>query len=117
MKVYCYERCSTCKKALNWLDEQGIAYEPIDIKGEHPSEKTLRDAYKKSGLSLKRFFNTSGQLYREMGLTQKLPQMSESEQLKLLASDGMLVKRPLVIAEDFVLLGFKEREWQAALQA
>jgi len=111
MKVYCYERCTTCKKALKWLDDRKITYELIDIKGEHPSEKVLRDAYKKSGVELKKFFNTSGQLYRQMELSKKLKDMSEDEQFKLLASDGMLVKRPLVITDKNVLLGFKETEW------
>ncbi len=112
MKVYCYERCTTCKKALKWLDENKISYELIDIKGNNPDEKTLREAYKKSGVELKKFFNTSGQLYRQMELTKKLPDMSEDDKIKLLATDGMLVKRPLVIDENKVLLGFKEAEWQ-----
>ncbi|MCR5595373.1 MAG: arsenate reductase family protein [Lachnospiraceae bacterium] len=116
MKVYCYERCTTCKKALKWLDTNGIKYELKDIKGDNPDLKTLKAAYKKSGQPLKKFFNTSGQLYRSMELTKKLPDMPEDEQLKLLASDGMLVKRPLVIADDFVLLGFKENEWQEKLK-
>ena len=114
-KVYCYARCTTCKKALKWLEEKGVAYEPIDIKEDHPDETTLRELYKKSGLPLKRFFNTSGQLYREMGLSGKLADMSEDEMLKLLASDGMLVKRPLLITDDVVLTGFKEEEWSRAL--
>ena len=112
MNVYCYARCSTCKKALKWLDENNISYETIDIKENHPDIETLREAYKKSGLPLKRFFNTSGQLYRSMELSKKLPDMTEEEQLTLLASDGMLVKRPMVLLEDAVLLGFKEAEWQ-----
>ncbi len=111
IKVYCYDRCTTCKKALNWLDEKGIKYELLDIKGQHPTEEQLKEFYKKSGLSLKRFFNTSGQLYRQMELTKKLPTMSEDEQLKLLATDGMLVKRPLVVTDEKVLTGFKEAEW------
>ncbi len=116
MKVYCYERCTTCKKALKWLDDNKISYELIDIKGNHPDEATLRSAYKKSGLELKKFFNTSGQLYRQMELTKKLPDMTEDEKFKLLASDGMLVKRPLVICDDTVLLGFKEAEWEEKLK-
>ncbi len=112
MKIYCYSRCSTCKKALKWLDENGIEYELTDIKEDNPNEETLRAAYEKSGLPLKKFFNTSGQIYRSMELSKKLPDMSEDEQFKLLASDGMLVKRPFVIGDDFVLLGFKEEEWQ-----
>ncbi len=115
VKVYCYSRCTTCKKALKWLDENKIDYELLDIKEEHPDEKTLRELYKKSGLPLKRFFNTSGQLYREMGLSKKLPDMSEDEMFKLLASDGMLVKRPLLITDDKVLTGFKEDDWREVL--
>ena len=116
IKVYCYNRCSTCKKALKWLDENGIAHEVIDIKEDHPDETSLREYYAKSGLSLKRFFNTSGMIYRDMGLSKKLPDMSEDEQFALLASDGMLVKRPLLIGDDFVLTGFKEAEWAEKLK-
>ena len=115
VKVYCYSKCTTCKKALKWLDDQKIGYETIDIKEDHPDEKTLRQLYQKSGLSLRKFFNTSGMLYREMELSKKLPDMSEDEMLKLLASDGMLVKRPLLITENKVLTGFKEAEWKEAL--
>lgn len=111
IKVYCYSKCSTCRKALKWLDDKGIKYESIDIKTEHPDENTLRMYYERSGLPLKKFFNTSGMQYREMGLSKKLPDMSEDEQLALLASDGMLVKRPLVVSDGFVLTGFKEEEW------
>ena len=111
IKVYCYNRCSTCKKALKWLDEKGIEYETVDIKTDHPDEKTLREYYAMSGLPLKRFFNTSGIPYRAMGLSKKLPDMSEDEQLTLLSTDGMLVKRPLVVGDGFVLTGFKEDEW------
>jgi len=114
IKVYCYSRCSTCKKALKWLDEQGIAYESVDLKTEHPDENTLKTLHVRSGLPLKRFFNTSGMLYREQQLSKKIPSMSDSEQYKLLSTDGMLVKRPLVVADDFVLVGFKEAEWQEA---
>ena len=117
IKVYCYDRCSTCKKALKWLEERGIAHEVIDIKNDHPSEDQLRAFYALSGLPLKRFFNTSGTLYREMELSKRLPELSEDEQFKLLAQDGMLVKRPLVIGEDFVLAGFKEKEWSERLEA
>lgn len=116
LKAYCYSRCTTCKKALKWLDENGTAYELIDIKENHPDEKTLREYYKKSGLPLKRFWNTSGIPYREMGLAKKLAEMSEDEQLSLLATDGMLVKRPLLVGEDFVLTGFKEAEWAEKLK-
>ena len=115
IKVYCYSKCSTCKKALKWLDEKGIFYESIDIKENHPDEETLRSYYKKSGLPLKKFFNTSGMFYREMNLSEKLPLMSEYEQMKLLASDGMLVKRPLLVTGDVVLTGFREAEWEEAL--
>ncbi|MBE6005787.1 MAG: arsenate reductase family protein [Lachnospiraceae bacterium] len=116
MKVYCYSRCTTCKKALKWLEEKGIAHEVIDIKADHPDEQALRAYYEMSGLPLKRFFNTSGIPYREMGLAKKLPSMSEDDQLALLATDGMLVKRPLVVGEDFVLTGFKPEEWEARLK-
>lgn len=115
LKLYCYNRCSTCKKALKWLDDKGIAYEAMDIKADHPDEETLRKYYCMSGLPLKRFFNTSAIPYREMELSQKLPDMSEDEQLALLATNGMLVKRPLVVGDDFVLTGFKENEWAEKL--
>lgn len=113
--VYCYSRCTTCKKALKWLDDNKIEYKLMDIKEDHPDEKKLRQFYKKSGLPLKRFFNTSGQLYRELELSKKLPDMSEDEMFQLLASDGMLVKRPLFINKDTVLTGFKEAEWSEVL--
>lgn len=115
LQVYCYDRCSTCKKALKWLDEKGVQYELLDIKGAHPDEASLMAFYEKSGLPLKRFFNTSGMIYREMELSKKLPDMSEEDQIRLLATDGMLVKRPLVIGDDFVLTGFKEAEWEKML--
>ena len=115
IKVYCYSRCSTCKKALKWLDDKNVDYKLIDIIEYNPDEKTLCQLYKKSGLPLKKFFNTSGQLYREMELSKKLPDMSEDEMLKLLASDGMLVKRPILITSEIVLTGFKEEEWEKAL--
>ena len=111
IKVYCYERCSTCKKALKWLQEQGVEHEVIDIKADHPDEKLLRKYHKMSGLPLKRFFNTSGMQYRELGLSKKLPEMSDDEQFALLATDGMLVKRPLLVGDGFVLTGFREPEW------
>ena len=111
MKVYCYSKCSTCRKALKWLDEKGVEHEVVDIKENHPDESALREYYSKSGLPLKRFFNTSGMQYRELGLSKKLPDMSEDEQLALLATDGMLVKRPLLVGDGFVLTGFKEAEW------
>ena len=116
IKVYCYSRCSTCKKALKWLEENGVEYAAIDIKADHPDESALREYYAVSGLPLKRFFNTSGIPYREMGLSKKLPEMSEDEQLALLATDGMLVKRPLVVGDGVVLTGFKEEEWAEKLK-
>ena len=116
IKVYCYSKCSTCKKALKWLDENGIKYDLLDIKADHPDEKSLREYYAASGLPLKRFFNTSGIQYREQNLSKKLPEMTEDEQLALLATDGMLVKRPLLIGDGFVLTGFKEDEWAAKLK-
>ena len=99
---------------MKWLDDHKIEYQLIDIKEDHPDEKTLRQLHKKSGLPLRKFFNTSGQLYREMELSKKLPDMSEDEMFKLLASDGMLVKRPLLITADKVLTGFKEDDWREA---
>ena len=113
--VLCYKKCTTCQKALKWLDAQGIPYTERPIKEENPSREELETWYKRSGLPLKRFFNTSGNLYKEMKLKDRLPQMSEEEQLDLLSSDGMLVKRPLVVGEYFVLTGFKEAEWKEKL--
>ncbi|MBO6304247.1 MAG: arsenate reductase family protein [Selenomonadaceae bacterium] len=107
----CYPRCTTCKKAEKWLNERGIVVTMRDIKENNPTEQELRSWCEKSGLPLKRFFNTSGQKYRELGLKDKLPAMSEDEQYALLATDGMLVKRPLFVDGDFVLVGFKEQEW------
>ena len=115
IKVYCYNRCSTCRKALKWLEEKGIEHEVIDIKSDHPDAATLRKYYEMSALPLKRFFNTSGIPYREKRKTKKLPEMSEDEQLTLLATDGMLVKRPLLVGENFVLTGYKEEEWAEKL--
>lgn len=115
VKVYCYAKCSTCKKALKWLDENGVEYQSIDIKEDHPDEATLRELHAKSGLPLRRFFNTSGQLYRGMELAKKLPEMSEDEMFRILALDGMLVKRPLLVAGDKVLTGFKEEFWRSVL--
>ena len=115
LKVYCYSRCTTCKKALKWLDDNGIKHEVIDIKENHPDEGALREYYARSSLPLKRFWNTSGIPYREMGLSKKLSEMSEDEQIALLATDGMLVKRPLLVGDDFVLTGFKEPEWTEKL--
>ena len=115
LKVYCYSRCTTCPKALKWLDEKQIPYELIDIKSDPPDEEALRRYYEISGLPLKRFWNTSGIPYREMELAKKLPSMSEDEQFRLLASNGMLVKRPFLVGDDFVLTGFKETEWTGKL--
>ena len=114
-RVYCYDKCTTCKKALAWLDANKIQYEKIDIKADHPDEVTLRKLHKKSGLPLKKFFNTSGILYREQKLSGKLPTMTEDKQFKLLASDGMLVKRPLLVCDDAVIPGFKEDAWRDAV--
>ncbi|MBO4845092.1 MAG: arsenate reductase family protein [Lachnospiraceae bacterium] len=111
INVYCYNRCTTCKKALKWLEDNGIEHKVIDIKEDHPGEKELKKYHKLSGLPLKRFFNTSGIQYRELKLSERLKDMSEDEQFALLASDGMLVKRPLLVGKDFVLTGFKEDEW------
>ena len=115
MLVLAYRKCSTCMKALNWLEENNIAFEERAIKEQNPTYEELKEWYEMSGMPLKKFFNTSGLLYKGMGLKDKLPQMSEEEQLRLLATDGMLVKRPLVVGEDYVLTGFKEKEWVAKL--
>ena len=115
VKVYCYPKCTTCKKAMKWLDDNGIEYKLIDIKEDHPDEKTIRAYYAMSGLPLRKFFNTSGMLYRELELSKKLPDMSEDEMFELLASDGMLVKRPLLVADKKVLTGFKEDDWREVL--
>lgn len=110
-----YPKCTTCKKAKKWLDDNGISYTDRHIKEENPTVDELKEWHKKSGLPLKRFFNTSGNLYKEMGLKDKLPVMSEEEQYELLATDGMLVKRPIVVTKDVVLTGFKESEWEDKL--
>ncbi|MCD8362291.1 MAG: arsenate reductase family protein [Lachnospiraceae bacterium] len=115
MLFICYPKCSTCKKAQKWLDEHGIKYEERHIAEENPSYEELKDWHSKSGLPLKRFFNTSGLLYKEMQLRDKLPAMSEEDQLKLLATNGMLVKRPLLIDGNTVLVGFRETEWNDKL--
>jgi len=112
MLFVCYPKCTTCQKARKWLDDNGIEYELRNIKDENPSEEELRKWHKMSGLPLKKFFNTSGLQYKSLNLKDKLPAMSEDEQYSLLASDGMLVKRPLVIAEDKVIVGFKEDEYR-----
>ena len=112
MLFICYPKCSTCQKAKAWLQERGVAFDERDIKQDNPTEQELRAWHEKSGLPLKRFFNTSGLQYKALGLKDKLPNMSEEEQLALLATNGMLVKRPLVVGDDFVLVGFKEAEWE-----
>ena len=111
VKFICYPKCSTCQKAKKWLDDNSIEYEPRDIKLNNPTIEELQIWYEKSGMHLKKFFNTSGLLYKSLDLKNKLPQMSDEAMLKLLASDGMLVKRPILIGDDFILLGFKESEW------
>ncbi|MGI1659950.1 MAG: arsenate reductase family protein [Desulfitobacterium sp.] len=116
MVFICYARCTTCQKAKKWLEEKGIAYEVRDIKGDNPTLEELRRWHAVSGLPLKRFFNTSGQQYKALNLKDRLATMSEDEQLTLLASDGMLVKRPILVDKDFVRVGFKEDEW-VTLQA
>lgn len=112
MKVLVYRKCSTCLKALKWLEVNQVVFDERPIKEENPSYEELKAWYEMSDLPLKKFFNTSGILYKQMNLKDKLKEMSEDEQLKLLATDGMLVKRPLVIGDDFVLTGFKEKEWE-----
>ena len=109
----CYPRCTTCQKAQKWLAEKGIAVDVRDIKENNPTAAELRKWHGLSGLPLKRFFNTSGLKYKELGLKDKLPAMSEDEQYKLLSTDGMLVKRPILVGDDVVLVGFKENEWLA----
>ena len=111
MKFICYPKCSTCRKAKKWLDEHNVEYTERHIADEKPTYDELKEWYEKSRLPLKKFFNTSGLLYKEMKLKDKLPSMSEEEQLRLLATNGMLVKRPILVAEDKILVGFKEAEW------
>ena len=111
MLVLVYRKCSTCLKALKWLEDHNVQFEERAIKEQNPTYEELKEWYQKSGMPLKKFFNTSGLLYKDLGLKDKLPMMSEEEQLRLLATDGMLVKRPLVVGEEFVLTGFKEKEW------
>ena len=116
LKFICYPKCTTCQKARKWLDENNIEYEFRDIKLENPGLEELTAWYKLSGLPLRKFFNTSGLLYKSMELKTKLPNMTDEEMLALLATDGMLVKRPLAIGDDFVLVGFKEAEWAEKLK-
>ena len=111
LKFICYPKCTTCQKAKKWLDDQGVSYTLRDIKQDNPTLEELTTWYQKSGLPLKKFFNTSGLLYKSLDLKNKLPTMTEQDMLTLLATDGMLVKRPLLIGADFVLVGFKEAQW------
>lgn len=115
MLVLVYRKCSTCQKALKWLEENKIDFTERAIVEDNPTYEELKEWYEKSGFPLKKFFNTSGLLYKDMKLKDKLTEMSEDEQLRLLATNGMLVKRPLVVGEDFVLTGFKEKEWEEKL--
>lgn len=116
MLVLVYRKCSTCLKALKWLEDNNIQFEERPIKEENPTYEELKAWYQMSGLPLKKFFNTSGLIYKDMQLKDKLPQMSEDEQLQLLSTNGMLVKRPLVIGKDFVLTGFREKEWEEKIK-
>ena len=116
IKFICYPKCTTCQRAKKWLDDNKIEYELRGIKLDNPTLQELTEWYKKSGLPLKRFFNTSGLLYKSLDLKNKLPTMTEDEMLKLLATDGMLVKRPIIIGADFVLVGFKEAEWMQKIK-
>ncbi len=116
LKFICYPKCTTCQKAKKWLDDNKIEYELRDIKQENPTLEELTEWYKKSGLPLKKFFNTSGLLYKSMDLKNKLPDMTEDEMLQLLSTDGMLVKRPILVGNDFVLVGFKEVEWNEKIK-
>ena len=111
IKYICYPKCTTCQRAKKWLDDKKIEYEIRDIKLDKPTFEELKEWHKKSGLPLKKFFNTSGLLYKSLDLKNKLPEMTENDMYKLLSTDGMLVKRPLIIGDDFVLVGFKEVEW------
>lgn len=111
-----YPKCTTCQKAKKWLDDNNIQYESRHIKEENPTYDELKSWYEKSGLPLKKFFNTSGLLYKSMNLKDKLPEMSEEEQLNLLATDGMLVKRPIIVSDNVILTGFKEKEWEEKLK-
>ena len=115
MTFICYPKCTTCQKAMKWLDENQIAYDLRDIKLGNPTYDELSAWYRRSGLPLKKFFNTSGLSYKALGLKEKLPNMTEEEQLALLAGDGMLIKRPLLVGDDFVLTGFRQAEWEARL--
>ena len=115
MLFVCYPKCTTCQKARAWLEGRGLTFDMRDIKADRPTEAELRRWHARSGLPLKRFFNTSGLQYKALGLKDKLPQMGEDEQFALLSTDGMLVKRPILVGDDFVLVGFKEAEWTEKL--
>lgn len=115
MLFVCYPKCTTCQKAKKWLEEKGVTFEERHIKEKNPSIEEIKDWHKRSGLPLKKFFNTSGLLYRELKLNEKLPNMSEEEQYEILASDGMIVKRPILIGDGFALVGFNEARWKTAL--
>ena len=115
MLCVCYPKCTTCQKALKWLEARGVQVEVRDIKTQRPNEQELRTWFQASGLPLKKFFNTSGLQYKALGLKDKLPGMSEEEQIALLATDGMLVKRPILVGDGFVLVGFKEAQWAEQL--
>ena len=115
MLFVCYPKCTTCQKALKWLEARGVQVEVRDIKTQRPNEEELRTWFQASGLPMKKFFNTSGLQYKALGLKDKLPGMSEEEQIALLATDGMLVKRPILVGDGFVLVGFKEAQWAEQL--
>ena len=115
IKFICYPKCTTCQKAMKWLDDNQIEYEFRDIKLDNPTLNELTEWYKESGFTLKKFFNTSGLLYKSLDLKNKIPTMTDAEMLDLLSTDGMLVKRPLLVGDDFVLVGFKEDEWTIEL--
>ena len=115
LNFICYPKCTTCQKAKKWLDDNNIEYELRDIKLNNPTLDEIEILYHKSGLPLKKFFNTSGLLYKSLGLKTKLPSMTEEEMLSLLATDGMLIQRPILVGDDFVLVGFKEAEWKDQL--
>ncbi len=116
MKFIYYNKCSTCQKAKKWLEGKVVSFEERAIKEENPTKEELKEWHTRSGLPLKRFFNTSGNVYKSLGLKDKLKDMTEEEQYELLATDGMLVKRPLLVADDFVLVGFKEQEWEEKIK-
>nr|WP_326215135.1 arsenate reductase family protein [uncultured Oscillibacter sp.] len=115
MLFLCYPKCTTCRKAKKWLEEHGVSFTLRDIKEENPTEEELQSWWQRSGLPLRKFFNTSGLQYKALGLKDKLPTMTEAEQIALLSTDGMLVKRPLLVGEDFVLVGFRPAEWEEKL--